>query len=392
MKYLCQRAGRHGWYVRYPVPSAYRARLGRACIERKAGSTLNEAKRTMHGIIHAIQEELLVRFGEADEITTWRRQFGAPSEITIDEKEILIGSLDLDDKNVRNKLELYLENARTWQELLAERLLVEQPRKTTERGWRGHLQRLHEWLKHDYPCNVTKRNATDYRIHLLERMSRTSARAVIASLKGMWSFGITNGFVKDNPWQGLTANMNSTVKHQLPSVDVFNQALTKAINGQDLRFLIMYYTGCRKSEASGLRGCDIDMDNQSIRFVQWEQDGMVRGLKGHGKDERAVPIHSKLMEQLTNVCPNVETCVLWPNSYKPSDQSWGAGWAGSFKEKYGFVSHDLRRRAVTVMMNAGVSPFVLNEITRHKVPGMSSVVQLYVRPTLDEIRSTIELL
>ena len=69
-----------------------------------------------------------------------------------------------------------------------------------------------------------------------------------------------------------------------------------------------------------------------------------------------------------------------------------SGWSGSFKAKFGFTSHDLRRNAVTVLAVKGVSPFLIHEITRQKIPGLSEVVSLYVRPTVEELRTAMELL
>jgi len=43
-------------------------------------------------------------------------------------------------------------------------------------------------------------------------------------------------------------------------------------------------------------------------------------------------------------------------------------------------------------MVKNVNVFILYEVTRHKVPRLSSVVEGYVRPTTDELRAVVELL
>jgi hypothetical protein len=47
---------------------------------------------------------------------------------------------------------------------------------------------------------------------------------------------------------------------------------------------------------------------------------------------------------------------------------------------------------VTQLAVAGVSPFLINAITRQKIPGLSEVVELYVRPSAKELRAAIELI
>ena len=52
----------------------------------------------------------------------------------------------------------------------------------------------------------------------------------------------------------------------------------------------------------------------------------------------------------------------------------------------------LRSHVVTQMMKSNINPFFLHAITDHKVPGTSSVVLGYVRPTVSEVRKVLELL
>ena len=83
---------------------------------------------------------------------------------------------------------------------------------------------------------------------------------------------------------------------------------------------------------------------------------------------------------------------IWPRRYKATNDSWGAHWVSEYPTKYNLKSHDLRRYAVTKLNTAGVSPYILFEITRHKVTGMSDVVAQYTRPTTEELREAMELL
>jgi integrase len=395
MKYLCQRPGRKGWYVRYPVERQHRAQVGRNAIERKAGDTLQEARKAMHQLIADIQQEIAVKVGTADQLTTWKRTFGPPEQLKPSERLLLINEVDLADPTAVTKLDAYLQNARTYQQLFDERVVVEQPRPSTQRSWQNAIKNVVTLTGNEYPHTVTVELARKLRNELLSKVSHGTTRSCISALKGFWSFGIANGYLKENPWQGLTRKLDQAVKHKLPEQDLISEAVTKAFNGNDIRFLIMHYTGCRSSEANGLRYSDVNLEDGTVTFTEWTQEGLVRRLKGGLKDERTVPLHTALwthLKGLRDIRWGDSTDPIWPNAYKAREESWGAGWSGSFKTKYCFVSHDLRRAVVTKLAVAGVSPFVINAITRQRIPGLSAVVELYVRPSTEDLRAAIQLL
>ena len=83
---------------------------------------------------------------------------------------------------------------------------------------------------------------------------------------------------------------------------------------------------------------------------------------------------------------------IWPLRYKSTNDSWGAHWVSDYPNKYKLRSHDLRRYAVTKLTLSGVTPFIIFEITRHKIEGMSEVVSMYTRPSTKELKDAMELL
>ena len=90
--------------------------------------------------------------------------------------------------------------------------------------------------------------------------------------------------------------------------------------------------------------------------------------------------------------PTLQDGPLWPEEYKAGEESWGDRYGDSFKDRYGFNSHDLRRIVETQMAKANVSPYFAFYVTGHRVPGMSEVTTKYVRPTAKELRQVIELI
>ena len=100
----------------------------------------------------------------------------------------------------------------------------------------------------------------------------------------------------------------------------------------------------------------------------------------------------KLRAYLPEVFTKNDSEPIWPKDYNPALEAWAVRWADGFSYNYGFSSHNLRSYVVSQLMAQRFSVFHLYEVTRHTVPGMSDVVQGYVRPTLDELRELVEAL
>ena len=210
---------------------------------------------------------------------------------------------------------------------------------------------------------------------------------------------------------GLKKRLGESERKPLQSREVFEQASEKASStsaqrkNKDYAFLIQRYTACRGGEANGLRHCDIDLEERTITFEPWEKivkyqkirggvrsERMNRRLKSV-KDKRTIPISTKLYEAIKDM-PLINDCddPIWPLRYKATNDGWGGHHLGEYTKKYGFPSHDLRRFGVTLLNLAGVSPYIMYAITRHKIEGMSDINLLYTRPSIDDLREIIEYL
>ena len=291
-------------------------------------------------------------------------------------------------------------------------MAVEEIAKATENNWRSRFKGLSEWAKTDYLGDLTKQQAIQYKEHLISIGHETSTVInTIGAFSGFWNWAIDHEIVQINIWSGLKKRLGTTKKEPLPSEEIFEAATKKAATITerrktiDYQFLIQRYTGCRQSEAAGLRHNDIDLKNRTIHFEEWEQEvhfirirggerleQMVRRLKGRSKDERTVPINTALYEILKKMPLSRNNQPLWPLRYKSTNDSWGAHHTSEYTNKYGFSSHKLRSYAVTKLTIAGISPFIIYEITRHKIAGLSDVIQQYTRPSTDELRQAMEIL
>ena len=122
------------------------------------------------------------------------------------------------------------------------------------------------------------------------------------------------------------------------------------------------------------------------------RENHVRRLKT-SKDERTIPMSTKLYEAIKDIPLNKGSDdPIWPRRYKANDDSWGHHHSNEYRNKYGVKAHDLRAFAITKLTLEGVSPFIIYEITRHSIPLLSDVLKVYTRPSLEELRQTMELI
>jgi integrase len=303
---------------------------------------------------------------------------------------------------------LALDGKTTWQQWVKQREVLEAPSKSTIINWKSRLKALSTWTGSDYISDLTKRQALSYRDHLIAKGHTTSTIInTIGALSGFWNWGIEQEIIETNIWAGLKKRLPQEEKRaELPTGEVFRAATHKAstITAQrkdkDYQFLIQRYTGCRQGEAAGLRHCDIDLNNKTITFEEWEKvvnydkirggkrsEKQVRRFKTGLKDERCLPMTNALFEAIKDM-PIIEKSddPIWPLRYKQTNDSWGSHWVSEYRNKYNLASHDLRRYVITKLNLAGVSPYIIYEITRQKMEGMSDVTIRYTRPTTEELR------
>lgn len=393
---LIQRKGRSGWYLCIATPRKLWGRFGGSVI-RKVGKTHREALQNRAKVEYEVDQLFRAELGQLDLASSYAAKLDTPlKDLDQDTKELLIDvatQVDKADESQLESLHRAMNGEESWEVWIQRRELQEQRRKSTVGIWRTRLKKLSTWAKRQHLQGLTKQDAVLYKDHLLmSGMQPSSVRSELGTLGSFWTWAKLHGQVSQNIFEGLKRGLPDSEKVDLPSPDVFAAALAKAIKGKDYRFLIMWHTGCRSSEANGLRHCDIDLKKGLIHFRHWKKGNMSRYLKGKKKDERSVPISVGLREQLKELELNESDDPIWPNAFKPSDESWGAGWSGSFRKKFGCGSHDLRRRALTKFALGNLSPYIVFEITRHKVQGSSAVVSQYVRPTVEEVREAMELL
>jgi hypothetical protein len=286
------------------------------------------------------------------------------------------------------------EPFRTW---INRRVQAEHTRVTTISNWNLYLGRLAKWAGTDQLGGLTRKEAIAFKEYLLEQVSPKTGKKYSGSyvrnhLKcfvGFWSWGHAHEQVKH---QGIWDGLGRGIKEEHSDRELPDFSKADRLASDDLRYQLQRFTGARSNEVNGLRWEDIDLETNTVRFVEWRDGEVFRHLKGGRKDERTVPLHPRCRGHVLGLKGSIKgspSGPIWPAAYKPSRQTWGDTWAGEMPRRYGVHSHDLRRRVVT-QLSLRHSPFITYAITRHAVPGMSRVVMGYTLPNMGQLREVLE--
>lgn len=137
------------------------------------------------------------------------------------------------------------------------------------------IKRFLDWLKKS-PIEVTEGEISSYLVHIKSdrKLSNSTMLRRIASLRTFYDCLVDQGFLGNNP----VSVRRPRVRRRLPSVlsrQEMNLLLASAKNERDwLLTMMLYSTGARVSEISGLRWEDVELE---------EGTAMIRAGKG-GKD------------------------------------------------------------------------------------------------------------
>ena len=397
------------------MPSDLRKIMKTNAVVRKAGSTRREAVRNRAQLLMEVEQLFKEKRGQdpvgtafkaaegdserlVDELTTNLRRAGLTEQ---EIESVLYGRQAMEQQGLtyvpkpalEAQLQAHVEGTLTWQQWVERRSKNEQPAPTTVKGWEQTLTKFAEWLGTDYLAGTTKKQATDYKSHLLTINAHSSVKTHLNRLKATFNDALDHGEVKENVWNGLTKKLKDSKKKERIDEAVLKTAHKLAIESQDISFFLQKYTGCRLGEHCGLRWSDVNMQDKTILFVEYQVDIYDRRLKGGEKDERLIPMHDRLYEYLAEMLPEVidnnDDLPIFPNRWVKFKQVFGSRYSEKFSQAYGFTTHELRANVVSQLMMLNVSPYFLFEITRHTIPGMSAVVSGYTRPSMEELRTTI---
>ena len=265
----------------------------------------------------------------------------------------------------------------------------------TIRSYRADLQEFLLFFK--------KRNQNDLRyftsanirsflaaLQTQHQPARNTVLRKIASLRSLAAFLLEQGKLERNPFKLLPAPKREKILPKFLSVPETERLLDTAAHSKHFAardkalFELMYSSGLRRSEVTGLRVKDIDFFN-----------GIVKVL-GKGSKERLVPVTDAALDALKTylACrknPQPDDALFLNKNGKPLT---GDGLAYIFKNTAisshlarKVTPHSLRHSFATHLLNNGCDLRSLQEMLGHK---SLAATQVYTHVSLEKLKSVYD--
>lgn len=106
----------------------------------------------------------------------------------------------------------------TWQQWVELRQRDERHiAKSTVTNWKSKLKGLASWLGHDHIGVMTRQQAFEYKLHMMQEQGKQdiSVVAYISCFSGIWNWAIRSGQLEgENVWQGLKKGLSRQVEKE----------------------------------------------------------------------------------------------------------------------------------------------------------------------------------
>ena len=375
-----------------------RQAIGKAMFKGPSFSSIHEARANVQGFLN--QTELEIRRAKGEQVTPEELMLEAVHKEPSLIKEV--GTYGLVE-SVAPRLDAYIDNQGTpnpeferlyataqainrgeLQRLLTADALLEvrrldrEPAPRTFEGWVKALEAFMEFTKHTRPGEATRADAVAYNDHLIQRMSRNSAKTQLAYLAGLWTTLIEKQGGGDHIFKGLPGTLDETTKTKAlrAAQAKRNQSFepTTPIDQWDGTIYLpvlklLYFTGCRLAEVSALRGEDIHEDYLS---VEWQEE---RSLKT-ANSVRDIPLHPSLIK-LVEPLRKAEGHI-WPRLKTTSTIRgvevirWGGNLSKPCKNITGLRPKDFRDRFATQLREHDFNQVNIERVMGHSASDTNS--------------------
>ncbi len=258
----------------------------------------------------------------------------------------------------------------------------------TVRSYKNDLKDFFDYIKkHDKDLKeIDIKELNKFIRFLSNKNSKKTVSRKITTLRSFYSFLTREGIVDKNPTKLVRLPKE---EKKLPSFLTVDEAFSLVCSPKDDTPLnirnraileLLYSSGLRVSEITGLDLKDVDIDDQIIKVV------------GKGRKERIVPVGSKAIKALTDYIlvrdrlnPKTEALFINKNGKRLSERSM-ARMVKKFAIICGITKrvspHVLRHTFATHMLGSGADLRVIQEILGHS---SLSTTQQYTHTSIEEI-------
>jgi integrase len=199
-------------------------------------------------------------------------------------------------------------------ELWIERGEREELERSTIEQYRDHLEHIKPLIGGTKLAHLSAPTIEQFRDDLLGKLSRSMAKKVLTSLKGMLAEAQRRGLVAQNTATAVNITTKGREKTKLRvGRDIPTKAEVSAILEAATRhwrplLVTAVFTGMRASELRGLTWDDVDLDQKVIhvrqRADQWNKIGSPKSEAGH----RTIPMSPMVLNALREwklACPRI---------------------------------------------------------------------------------------
>lgn len=281
------------------------------------------------------------------------------------------------------------------------------PASSTITTWRSYLRSFRAHLGHDDPSRVSKADVINFKDKLVAegRSPKGINDGPLAAIRSLYSYGVQNGFLNDNPALGVSVRQRRTAgSRMLPYTDdevARILALADQEHHSARRWLpwLIALSGARVGELAQLWGRRvIEVNGIPVMKIAPAEDG--GSLKNEGS-ERDVPIHPAIIERgfLEFVKEHGEGPLFYGRIRKkrlPGSRHASKGvsnhlaeWIrrNGFTDKRKAPNRAFRHWFKSTCLRVGIDSFIADVIQGHK--GNGGVADTYRHAPLDVLADAI---
>jgi integrase len=250
--------------------------------------------------------------------------------------------------------------------------------QSTKTLYKGFIKKFVEWCinkKIDEMKYVNKKIAKEYFIEITDTVSSTSWNQRLVLFKRLWELLKDEGRYENNPFEDIKKlKVEKSIKRAFTTEELF-KLLNCIKDDKEMLclFLIGIYTGLRLSDASSLKWSNIDLVKQTISIIPQK-------IRRYIKENIIIPIHPSLYNILLSIRENRnDSEYVMPSlaqSYKTNYlknkilkifQNCGIKTYDIIEGKKKFLIgfHSLRHTFVSMSINNGMSPMLVQNIVGH---------------------------
>lgn len=308
------------------------------------------------------------------------------------------------ERNLLNRIRSLQENVSKEKLLItdlwtvfAKKLKNDDVTDNTEKCYEGFVSVMVEWMKKrvKHVNDITQKIAEEYLEHLASTVGATTYNIRLVLFKRIWK-ALSNDYMMDaDVWENFKKKKVAKTSRRTVNNFEIGKVLAKA-DTFDMRLLLTIgiYTGLRISDCALLKWCDVDIEHKIIRTIPIK-------TRKHMDAPVEIPIHPTLMKMLKEAKHESEhvseaNAEAYMNGhlsgqvvalFKNCGITTSKKVDGKTKIVCGF--HSLRHTFISMAINSGMSPLLVQKIVGHSAVNMT---EHYFHENMDKMTEGINTL